>query len=321
MADNQWRRNPFTGDTYPVSLSEVHTVKFFTDWNAYGIQLDESIFLENPSSVSIVENVTGGTVFTEIPRTSSPSAGQFRVDYEAKTYTGTSRIQFNPSDTGTEVLVEYKGLGILNKTENYVSFLVGENISANSLTTDAGVTVGTNLAVGGDGVINGNLQVGDGSTGTGNVTITGIFTGNTTNPLEIDPNANTIKNLADGVAPSDAATVGQAEAFAEDATSITIGATGTHAPSGTPVKMAWFEGSSNSFGEVVIAHGLGSNILGFTAYINTPSTNIWTEYFINQINTGKSISKYYNNTNIYLNITGDSNYQSGSARFLVWYKG
>lgn len=315
MADNQWRRNPFTGDTYPVSLSEVHTVRFFDDWNAYGIQLDESIYLENPSSVSIVENVTGGTVFTEIPRTSSPSAGQFRIDYEAQTYTGTSRIQFNPSDTGTVVLVEYKGLGILNKTENYVSFLVGEDISANSLTTDADITVGTNLAVGGDGVINGNLQVGDGSTGTGDVIITGIFTGNTTNPLEIDPNANTIKNLADGVAPSDAATVGQLD----EVTTIQVGATGTHAPVGTEVKMAWFEGITNSFGSCIVAHGLGSSILGFTAYIDNGSGVRWYEFLFDPAD-GLAYGKYYDNNNLFIQIP-NSVFFSQPVRFLVWYKG
>jgi len=303
MADNQWRRQPFTGDVYPVALSEVHTVRFFDDWNSYGIQLDESIYLENPSSVSIVENVTGGTVFTEIPRTSSPSAGQFRVDYEAQTYTGTSRIQFNPSDNGTVVLVEYKGLGILNKIENYVGFLVGEDISCNSVTTDEDITA------------NGNLVVGDGSTGSGDVTITGVFTGNTTNPLEIDPNANTIKNLADGVAPSDAATVGQVQAEVDLGTTIQVGATGTHAPAGTPVRIAWLEGTSNSFGSCLVNHSLGSNILGFTAYINS-GADVWYE-----IQSGaSSFLKDYSDTYVRIEINAFA-FQSKPVRFLVWYKG
>lgn len=313
MADNQWRRNPFTGDTYPVSLSEVHTVVFFTDWNAYGIQLDESIYLENPSSVSIVENVTGGTTFTEIPRTSNPSAGQFRVDYEAQTYTGTSRIQFNAADTGTEVLVNYKGLGILNKVDNYVGFLVGEDISCNSLTTDADLQVGGNVV--GDTTFADNIIVGDGSTGSGDVTITGVFTGNTTSALEIDPNANTIKNLSNGIASSDAVTVGQLD----EVTTIQIGATGTHAPAGTQVKIAWFETTSNSGGVATVNHGLSSNILAFSAYIFDGS--FWYEYIINPSGTD-GISKFYDSTSITLQITrGTTEFNSKPVRFLVWYKG
>lgn len=315
MADNQWRRNPFTGDTYPVSLSEVHTVRFFDDWNAYGIQLDESIYLENPSSVSIVENVTGGTVFTEIPRTSNPSAGQFRVDYEAQTFTGTSRIQFNPSDTGTEVLVEYKGLGILNKVDNYVGFLVGEDISCNSLTTDADLTVGGDVV--GDTSFTDNIILGDGSTGSGNLTMTGLITGNETNALEIDPNAGTITNLTDGIAPSDAATVGQAEeiatAAAEDVASITVGATGTRAPAGTLVKMAWFEVSMNGSGAVTFSHGLGDNILGFTWNVNAGDGR-----WFNFTTLSSSFAAYYNSTEIFIN---SNNFAGQAVRVLVWYKG
>lgn len=159
-----WRRQPFTSATYQVVLAEVHTVIFYDDWNAYGIQLAEGIYLENPSSVEIVENVTGGATFTEISRTTPPIAGQFRVDYEADTFTGTSRIEFNAADVGTEVLVTYKGLGLIASTENYQNYLANKTVPGDfgvqdDLTVGNNLSVGNNLDVTNDASVGGDLSI------------------------------------------------------------------------------------------------------------------------------------------------------------------
>jgi len=105
-----WRYNPFTGIYYPKQITaEVHTVEYHEAWNAYGILL-----LEAPSrdfSVTITENITGGITFAEVGRSVSPSAGEFRVDYDASTFFATGRVEFNSADDGTVVLVSYRGLG------------------------------------------------------------------------------------------------------------------------------------------------------------------------------------------------------------------
>lgn len=115
-----WRFNPFTGNFHPNDIvDEIRVVELQEEWNAFGIELNEApqLFdtqtLEN--NVVIFENVTGGAQFTQVPRTSAPNSGQFRVDYDADTYHGTGRIEFNPADDLTEVRVTYKGLGTVVK--------------------------------------------------------------------------------------------------------------------------------------------------------------------------------------------------------------
>jgi hypothetical protein len=119
----QWRRNPFTGTVFPATLQEIHTVQYYDDWNANGIQLMEGVYLDNPSSIVITENVTGGATFTEVPRATTPGTGQYRVDYDAENFSGTSRIEFNASAVGTEVVVDYRGTGLLATTDNYAEYL------------------------------------------------------------------------------------------------------------------------------------------------------------------------------------------------------
>ena len=113
-----WRFNPFTGTTNSVEIeNESHTIAYHSDWNGYGIQLNEAPKLEVPSSIEIIEDITGGSTFTEIPRTQSPSSGEFRVDYDADGYYGTGRIEFNAGDIGKNVLVTYKGNGWIVKND------------------------------------------------------------------------------------------------------------------------------------------------------------------------------------------------------------
>lgn len=113
---SNWRYNPLTGTYNAVSISnEEHTIAFDTEANAYGIRLKEAPQKSNPSTVSIVENASGGSTFTEITARTAPSSGQFWVDYDADTFTGTGFIEFNSADNGTSVLVDYYGLGAVVK--------------------------------------------------------------------------------------------------------------------------------------------------------------------------------------------------------------
>lgn len=128
--NNQFRFDPFTGEFFPILTTEIHQVKFFDDWNGYGIQLAEGVFLENPSSVSIVETATGGATYTEVPKSSTPGTLQFQVDYSADGYFGSSRVKFNATQVGKTVSVTYKGLGLLTSLDNYNTFLGLEEVFA-----------------------------------------------------------------------------------------------------------------------------------------------------------------------------------------------
>lgn len=115
-----WRYNTFENIFYPVNLEEYHTVQLAPDWNSYGFQLREVPLLENPSSIEIREDVTGGSLWTEVPRSQPPSQGQYRVDYGTVNFFGTGRIEFNPADNGKKFQVNYKGLGTIVKNNYYL---------------------------------------------------------------------------------------------------------------------------------------------------------------------------------------------------------
>jgi len=152
-----WRFNPFSGVFNPVPISgELHNIVFDEAANAFGIRLFEGVELKNPSTVIIVENVTGGTVFSEVPRTTAPSTGQFRVDYLADTFFGTSFIEFNSADNGTQVTVSYDGLGT-NVKDRYQ--LLQATIIPTNLGVEGNVQITDNIAL--DGVVNAPWDFGD----------------------------------------------------------------------------------------------------------------------------------------------------------------
>jgi hypothetical protein len=126
-----WRFQPFTEISYPVELEEEHTIEWHEEWNSYGIELHESPYLESPSNIDIIEDVTGGITFTEVPRATNPNSGQYRVDYDAETYFGTGRIEFNAADNGKEILVDYKGMGTVVKNRYYLEqySIISTNLS------------------------------------------------------------------------------------------------------------------------------------------------------------------------------------------------
>lgn len=169
MSFSNWRFNPFDETMNSVLIEdEAHTIEYHADWNGYGIQLDEAPQLDNPSTVVIVEDVTGGATFTEVPRTQTPDAGQYRVDYAASTYYGTGRIQFNAADNGKQVLVTYYGTG----------WTVKNNYRQSQL------TVPTNMEVEEDATIHGDLTLDGENTGKGNLSVAGALevTGKITAP-------------------------------------------------------------------------------------------------------------------------------------------
>lgn len=111
-----WRFNPFTAVFHEAPIvDELHTIEFHTEWNAYGIQLHEAPQFNNPSTVEVIHNITGGATFTEIARTQAPNSGQYRVDYDEETYFATGRLEFNAADDGKPVRVSYDGLGTVVK--------------------------------------------------------------------------------------------------------------------------------------------------------------------------------------------------------------
>ena len=114
-----WRFNPFTNVSNPQSLVEEHLVQSFPESNLYGIQATESIVLDQPSSVTLHYKAADETetVLSEVPKSQPPSSGEFRVDYDHDTFFGTSLIELNPADDARKVILRYKGLGAIVKSD------------------------------------------------------------------------------------------------------------------------------------------------------------------------------------------------------------
>lgn len=119
MDFKNWRINPFTNVKNVISITnEAHTISYREETDSYGFWLNEAVQLDNPSSVSIITDVTGGPTYTEVPRSQTPLVNQFRVDYDADTFLRTSFIEFHADNDGEDVLVSYNGLGT-NVLTNY----------------------------------------------------------------------------------------------------------------------------------------------------------------------------------------------------------
>jgi hypothetical protein len=192
-----WRFNPFSEVMNSVLIEEEeHTIEYHADWNGYGIQLNEGPQLDNPSSVVIVEDVSGGATFTEVPRTQTPTAGQYRVDYAASTYYGTGRVQFNAADNGKKVVVTYYGTG----------WTVKNNYRQSQL------TVPTNMEVEEDATIHGDLDLDGENTGGGNITAAGKISATGGFQGDVTGNADTVTN---GVYTTGAQTIAGVKTFSD----------------------------------------------------------------------------------------------------------
>jgi len=142
MAVNaRWRYDEFEDTFYPLSIvDEEHTIEFISEIAKYGFFADESVYFESPSSVSVIEDTTGGATFTEVSRLSNPGTEQFRVSYDAESYFNTGFIECNAADNGKNILLSYKGLGTiahptfrLNRDFNLPGNLIIEgNLSMNA---------------------------------------------------------------------------------------------------------------------------------------------------------------------------------------------
>lgn len=174
MADFfNWRFNPFTEVSNDVENTEIHTIEYFSEPNLYGIRTNEGIKLDSPSTVSIVENVTGGLTFTEVSRSQNPSSGQFRVDYDAANYYNTGLIEFNSADNWTEVEITYQGTGTLVK-DNYT--LSQASVIPNSLGVEGDLEVTGNYDLDGILTAGGALNLTGALTALSTLDLTGAFT-------------------------------------------------------------------------------------------------------------------------------------------------
>lgn len=177
--NNRWRTNPFTGVVNSLLIEdEQHTIEYHAEVNAYGFYANEGVELDAGNPPALAEDTTAATAFTEIPKTTAPNAGQFRVDYDADGYYNTGFINCNSSDNGKAVLFTYYGTGtILHPTFRLQTdfnfpgnFVVEGALEVQSSTTfvadvtmDAGATVnpattgGQALTVTGDATVQGDV--------------------------------------------------------------------------------------------------------------------------------------------------------------------
>jgi len=105
-AYENWRYNPFTGESLAVDKTEDN-LEIPTS-SPFVIQLLEVPRKDNPSTVSVYcyDDLVN---FTEV--SGSPAQGQFRVDYPDPDGHGTGLIEFNSADAGKTVKITYKATG------------------------------------------------------------------------------------------------------------------------------------------------------------------------------------------------------------------
>ena len=140
-----WRFNPFTNDKHSVELTEEHKVKLFPEAQLYGIQAVEGIKLDDDKPITLKYKDTDTAELIEVPKTKAPDQGEFRVDYDAETYYGTSLVELNSADDGKTVIITYEGTGSIVKSD-YVF---------NQLTT-----IPTHLEISGNLEVTGTLSTG-----------------------------------------------------------------------------------------------------------------------------------------------------------------
>lgn len=160
-----WRFNPFTETFNPVAITgELHTVVFDAEANAYGFRLKEGVQLIGSlpfnvhSDYEIIEDVSGSVPFVENARGVSPSAGHFRVDYDALTYYSLSFVEFNAADNGKNFICKYRGTGTIVKGRyrEDIDFVVPNLVVEGDAEIDDNLSVGIDLNVGGNSNISGN---------------------------------------------------------------------------------------------------------------------------------------------------------------------
>jgi hypothetical protein len=130
-------------------------------------------------------------------------------------------------------------------------------------------------------------------------------------------NSQKITSLLAGTAGTDAVNKTQMDAADTAAAlymAVTTGA--SRAPANTQVKISWYEGTTTSGGSINFNHGLGSNILAFTAYIKNSAQSYYYEV---DTNIGAS-QKRYDDTQLSVALPDAGQYGSQPYRVLVWHK-
>ena len=111
----RWRFDEFGDSFLPKAFTdEVHTIELIVEIAKYGFFSNESLELNSPTTVSVVEDDSAAFVFTEISPLLAPSSGEFRVSYDALGFQNTGFIECNAADEGREVLLAGDGLGTIN---------------------------------------------------------------------------------------------------------------------------------------------------------------------------------------------------------------
>lgn len=100
------RYNPFTSADMAISKTEDHVA--VPSSSPFCLQLLEVPRKETPSTV-VVYNYTDGITMTEVVTT--PTLGQYWVDYPSPAGQGTGMIAFNSGDAGKDIRVQYKATG------------------------------------------------------------------------------------------------------------------------------------------------------------------------------------------------------------------
>jgi hypothetical protein len=100
------RFNPFTAADMAVSKTEDHVM--VPTSSPFCLQLLEVPRKDSPSSV-VIYNYTDGITMAEV--VTSPTLGQFRVDYPSPAGQGTGLIEFNSGDAGKDIRIVYMATG------------------------------------------------------------------------------------------------------------------------------------------------------------------------------------------------------------------
>lgn len=175
-----WRTDPFTGDTYEADLEEVHQIlEFESTPGIYGIISHEAPYFSgeigNITAVQVANKagdpLSGGTIYNEVTFSTVPASDEFRVDYSddtVDTFYSTARFNFNSSEDGNWIKINYKGTGSIVKGRyqlNQVStvstnFYVEGNIEAtDNITADIDINAGNDIIGGNDLKIDNDIYI------------------------------------------------------------------------------------------------------------------------------------------------------------------
>jgi len=122
-----WRVDPFSGDTFEEDLEEVHQIdELESTPGIYGIISNEVPYFSGEigdiTAVQVANEagdpLTGGTEYNEVTFSTVPAFDEFRVDYvddDVDTFYSTARFNFNSSEDGNYVKINYKGTGTVVK--------------------------------------------------------------------------------------------------------------------------------------------------------------------------------------------------------------